>query len=184
MKDTASKAKAKPKSAHESSEDSEAEEVKAPQKKKQKEATLEEVVRMLKEQKGKLKALEQGGKKSGDRKSPNSRSDDRKPKKKGTCFLFKGEGTCKFGDKCHFEHVKEDEEKKPRKGKLPDPPEDACATLKRTGKCGDRNCAAKHGKWNKESRRQCKKEEDGECCKFLFLDRGCDFNHTEIKNEE
>ena len=190
MKDTAGKAKAKPKSAHESSEDSEAEEMKAPQKRKQKgkespkEATLEEVVRMLKEQKGKLKALEQGGKKSGDRKSPYNRSDDRKPKKKGTCFLFKGEGTCKFGDKCHFEHVKEDEEKKPRKGKLPDPPEDACATLKRTGKCGDRHCAAKHGKWNKDSRRQCKKEEDGECCKFLFLDRGCDFNHTEIKNEE
>ena len=182
MKDAAGK-KAKPKSAQESSEDSDAEEVKAPQRKKQKgsPATLEEVVRMLKEQKGKLKALEQGGKKSGDKKSPYSRFDDRKPQKK-VCFLFKGKGTCKFGDKCSFEHVKEDEEK-PRKGKLPDPPEDVCATLKRTGKCGDKHCAAKHGKWNKESRRQCRREENGECCKFLFLERGCDFEHTEIKNE-
>ena len=61
---------------------------------------------MLKEQKGKLKALEQGGKKGGDKKSPYSRFDDRKPQKK-VCFLFKGKGTCKFGDKCRFTRQKD-----------------------------------------------------------------------------
>ena len=179
MKDTSDKAKGKPKSAQGSGEDSDKEEVKTPKKKKQKEATLDEVVRLLKEQGGKLKeqggklkALEQGGKKYGDKK-----------KKKGVCFLFRDKGSCKFGEKCGFEHVKEDSEEKPRRGRLPDPPEDACATLKRTGKCGDKHCAAKHGKWNK-SGQPCRREENGECCKFLFLERGCDFDHSKIKNGE
>ena len=183
MKDTSGEAKGKLKSAQESGEDSEAEEVKTPKKRKQKgkDATLEDVVRMLKEQGGKLRALEQGGKKQGDKKTPYSRSDDKK-KKKGLCFLFRDKGSCKFGEKCSFEHVKEDGEEKPR-GRLPDPPEDACATLRKTGKCGDKNCAAKHGKWNK-SGRPCRREENGECCKFLFLERGCDFDHVKIKNGE
>ena len=180
MKDTSDKAKGKLKPAQGSGEDSDKEEVKTPKKKKQKEATLDDVVKLLKEQGGKLKeqggklkaALEQGGKKFGDKK-----------KKKGVCFLFRDKGSCKFGEKCGFEHVKEDSEEKPRRGKLPDPPEDACATLKRTGKCGDKHCAAKHGKWNK-SGKPCRREENGECCNFLFLERGCDFDHSKIKNGE
>ena len=177
MKEQTDKPKAKKPAAE--SDDSGAEEVSTPKPKKRKgppEDPMKEVVRLLKEQSGKIK--EQGGK------IQKLMSEGKPiPKGKRVCFAFQ-KGKCKNGDKCSFEHsgAQGGNGVKKNNSKLPDPPADACANLRAGGTCEDLGCREKHGKWDKNSDRACRREEAGEICKFLFIERGCDFNHKKIKN--
>ena len=160
-------------------------------KRKTEEDTMKTVVKMLKEQEGRFKRMY--GKNG---KAPTDDKED--DKRKGICFGFKEKGRCTFGDRCRFSHAERDKkdarrqgvpgrqgrapEEEKGKGRLPDPPSEACEKLKKTGKCEDDQCGARHGKWNKTTDRTCNYEKEGKCCKFLFTSDGCTFLHEKIKN--
>lgn len=164
-------------------------------KRKTEEDTMKTVVKMLKEQEGRFKKMYEGKGRASAQDDRDNREDD---KKKGICFGFKDKGKCTFGDRCRFSHDEQDKKDARRqggsgrqgktpgegkgKGRLPDPPAEACGKLKRSGECEDESCGGKHGKWNKDTERQCNFEKEGKCCKFLFTAEGCSFLHKKIKN--
>ena len=66
--------------------------------------------------------------------------------------------------------------------RLPDPPANACADLVRMGKCEKNVCPAFHGKWDRDSRSQCRHEQEGKGCGFLWTANGCNKAHFLTKN--
>ena len=70
-----------------------------------------------------------------------------------------------------------DRDRDPRKSNI-EIPDNYCVNL-RSGLCSTKACAANHGKFNRNSRSKCWKEERKEFCPNLFASDGCHFVHKE-----
>ena len=121
--------------------------------------------------------------------------DDSRPQ--GICYDFQNRGKCSR-DKCKFSHDSKKDNNRRRepsrerdrdhdrgryRGKSQERrpfvkvPDAACENL-RNGKCDVKDCSALHGKFNKDSKRECWNEKDKKFCYSLFSEDGCNFLHT------
>ena len=67
--------------------------------------------------------------------------------------------------------------------RIPAPtPQDACSNIRNTGRCEQRGCRGRHGRYNASTNKQCKAEQLGKPCSYLYMQGGCTMAHYHIKN--
>ena len=134
----------------------------------------------------------------------NANANSKKEGRSGVCYNFQ-KGNCTRGANCHFEHVKEQNSRKPgpapcfnfkrgncnrndcryshekdggdREQKKHKFADLLCEETIKKGYCATRTCSGKHGKWN-ASGELCKSEAEGKVCRFLPKPEGCRFKHV------
>ena len=106
------------------------------------------------------------------------RQDSPAPKPSRDCYGFL-DGYCRKGDHCTFAHNKSiatGNNNRPQRPMLAQTPRD-CATAKRGGVCGDRQCQDYHGKFDERHKLVCRNFQEGRTCHHLWTQAGCCYSH-------